>query len=378
MDSIGALASGVAHDLNNALAPVLMSVELLKQCDDPADRDRFLDIITASAQRGTGMVKQILSFARGNGGKSGPVQLGHAIREMIKIVQDTFPKSIVIRNNVAVKRLWKIRGDVTELHQVLMNLCVNARDAMPDGGQLSLSAENVMLGQRELPPNVTNSPGAYIKLSVADTGGGIPPEVLSRMFEPFFTTKGPDQGTGLGLSTVASIVKEHGGFIDVKTTLGEGTDFCVYLPADDMAEEAETEQVLTDLPTGNGELIMVMDDEEAVRELTKTTLENYGYRVVTAHNGMDGIARFEKHRDELRLIVSDTDMPFMDGLTAIRSIQQSRPDLPIIIASGTQRDTERLKRPGGNLINLGKPYSLESLLTAVAKMIRREAASAAA
>jgi two-component system, cell cycle sensor histidine kinase and response regulator CckA len=376
MDSIGALAGGIAHDLNNALAPVLMSVELLKNSSDPADRDRFLDIIAASAQRGTGMVKQILRFVRGSASKEEPVELDQLIGEMTKIARDTFPKSISIRTTSAAKQLWKTRGDVTELHQVLLNLCVNARDAMPNGGRLTLAAENVRLGRQQLPSHAACPPGAYIRLSVTDTGTGIPPEVLERIFEPFYTTKEPDKGTGLGLSTVAGIVRDHGGYIDVLTKVGSGTEFQVYLPAIDTVDDPEKNCQKPSLPTGHGELILVMDDEEAVRELAKTVLENYGYRVLTALNGLEGIARFEEHRHDIKLIVSDTDMPFMDGLTAIRSIQQSKPDLPVIIASGNKCATEFLAR-GNHLFNLGKPYSVEALLTAVAAMVEPEASAAA-
>ncbi len=272
MDSIGALAGGIAHDLNNALAPVLMSVELLKNCDDNAVRQKFLDIIGSSAQRATGMVKQILGFARGRGG-IGPVPVSRRIREMAKIVQDTFPKSITISVNPGGDELWQVRSDATELHQVLLNLCVNARDAMPNGGRLTLSAQNVRLDQ-EAASRLKTVPGPCILLSVADTGCGIPPNVLTRIFEPFFTTKLPDKGTGLGLSTVASIVKNQKGCIDVETEIGRGTEFKVYLPAVEAApNELEVKSQNTTLPTGHGELILVIEDEEAVCELTKTTLE---------------------------------------------------------------------------------------------------------
>jgi two-component system, cell cycle sensor histidine kinase and response regulator CckA len=377
MDSIGALAGGIAHDLNNALAPVLMCVEILKQSNDHPDRERLLEIITSSAHRGTGMVKQILSFARGSVGQRGPIDVGQLISEMAKIVQNTFPKSIVVQTNVAGTQLWKILGDMTALDQVLLNLCVNARDAMPRGGPLTLSAENVMLDRTHLPTNTSCAPGAYVKLCVTDSGTGIPPEVLARMFEPFFTTKGPEKGTGLGLSTVASIVKDQGGFIDVKTELGRGTGFRVFLPAVDAVPQEGAKRAEPVLPMGHGELILVMDDEEAVRELAKTTLESYGYRVVTACNGMEGIARFESHRNEIKLILTDTDMPFMDGLTAVRSIQQSKPGLPIIIASGTEHGSEFIRRADGTqLVNLGKPYTVENLLNAVARMLQPEAVAA--
>jgi two-component system cell cycle sensor histidine kinase/response regulator CckA len=370
MDCLGAVAGGIAHDLNNALAPVIMSVDLLKQRRSRKNRDRFLDVIASSAHRAAEMVKQIVSFARGAERQSEPLQLGYVVCEMIRIIQNTFPKSISIEAHVPARRLWKIRGDVTELHQVLLNLCVNARDAMPRGGKMTLSAENVTLDKDHLPSHSTNAPGAYVRLSVADTGTGIPPEVLGRMFEPFFTTKGPEKGTGLGLSTVASIVREHGGFIDVKTELGQGTEFRVYLPAVDVVDDVETTCPKADLPRGNGELILIIEDEEVVRELAKSTLENYGYEVITALNGLDGIARFEEHQQEIKLVIADTDMPSMDGLTAIGPMRRARPDLPVIVASGTKRDTVFFKRTDLNrLVNLDKPYTLEGLLTAVARLL---------
>lgn len=370
MESIGALAGGIAHDLNNALAPVLMGAEILKGSTDPDEREKFLNIITASAQRGVQMVKQILSFARGARHDSAPVAVAHLVREMAKIIQDTFPKSISICVKIPANQEWKIRGDVTEFHQVLLNLCVNARDAMPKGGQLALSVENVRLKGNSVPANA--APGPYVLLVVSDTGTGIPPEVLPRIFEPFFSTKSPDHGTGLGLSTVASIVKHSGGFLDIKTEPGRGTEFRIRLPAVETTEAAELKPEETPLPEGHGEMILVMDDEEAVRELTKTTLENYGYCVVTALNGLHGIARFEELKDKIRLIVTDSDMPFLDGISAVCSMQQLKPDIPAIIASGAKHDPKQLQRlDSKNLANLGKPYSLKELLGSVARMLRR-------
>jgi len=370
MDSIGALAGGIAHDLNNALAPVIMGAELLRTCEDKRSREKFLDIIYSSAQRATGLVKQILSFARGSGGQTGPVKLRRLIGDMGKMIQDTFPKSILFSVNFLGEEIWTIQGETTELHHVLLNLCVNARDAMPQGGRLTLSAQNLMLSSASAAA-YNAAPGPYIMISVEDTGSGIPPEVLPRIFEPFFTTKEGDKGTGLGLSTVAGIVKHHGGFIDIKTESGQGTEFQVYLPAMDSAETEEAESKEAAVPTGHGELILVIDDEETVRELTKTTLESYGYRVMTAQNGVQGIARFRENQNEIKLLVTDTDMPHMDGMGVVRAIRELKPDIPMIIASGTKRDTSELQQIDSiHLKGLPKPYSLDQLLMAVATGLR--------
>lgn len=363
MESLGTLAGGVAHDLNNALTPIIMGAELLQHSRDEARRKMLIETILASAQRGTDMVRQILSFARGSQNPAGPVQIGSLLKEMVKILRDTFPKSITIEYSLD-DELWKVRGDVTELHQVLLNLCVNARDAMPRGGQLTLTARNVK--EEDAPADA--APGAYVMLSVMDTGTGIPPEVLPRIFEPFFSTKAPDKGTGLGLSTVSNILKHHHGFVRLLSEVGRGTEFRVYLPALQAAEPAETRAAKPIMPDGHGEMIMVMDDEQAVRELTKSMLENYGYRVVTAPNGFLGITCFEQHQNEIKVVVSDTDMPFVDGFTAIRSIRKLKPDVWIIIASGGKRNPEQMRDiDTKHLTILNKPYSAEQLLTAVAR-----------
>jgi len=370
MDSIGTLAGGIAHDLNNALSPVIMGAELLKQSQSEAERNQVLNMIASSAQRGAAMVKQILSFARGSKGPVQVVPLRHLVGEMAKIIRDTFPKSILISVNIE-KNLGNVSGNVTELHQVLLNLCVNARDAMmPKGGELTLRAENVTLDRETLPAHEDVSPGSYVVMTVADTGTGIPPEVLPRIFEPFFTTKAPDKGTGLGLSTVAGIVKHHNGFIQVQSRVGKGTEFRIYLPVTESAKVEGPRPQETVLPQGNGEMILIMDDEDAVRRLAKTTLENYGYRVVTAMNGLEGMTCFEEHKHEIAVLVSDTDMPILDGIATIRAIQHLKPDLPIILASGGKNDTNHFQRiDTTHLITLGKPFTVDQLVNAVAKAI---------
>jgi len=370
MESLGALAGGIAHDLNNALAPILMGSELLRETDNKnTEKLAVLDLITSSAQRCIQMVKQILNFAKGSQKQSGPVRLSQIIREMAKIATDTFPKSIIVQSRVAPE-LWNTSGDSTELHQVLMNLCVNARDAMPQGGQLLLSAENVELTGDQVQAHPDSRPGEHILISVSDTGMGMSPEIVGRIFEPFFTTKTPDKGTGLGLSTVANVIKRHNGFLEVQSEPGKGTTFRIFLPAVESKSDEEPKPKLTALPTGHGELILVVDDEQMVLELAKTTLETYGYRVVAAHNGLEAIAYFEAHRDEVQLLITDTDMPFLNGIDAVHALQRIKSDLPIIIASGLQRETEHFRKiETSRVTTLSKPYGVEQLLEMVARTL---------
>jgi two-component system cell cycle sensor histidine kinase/response regulator CckA len=366
MESIGKLAGGIAHDLNNALTPVIVGTQLLRGNQSDADRNKLLDTISASANRGAAMVKHILAFARGSKGQSQQVPLSNLVKEIAKVIQDTFPKSILVNVNLG-KALWNVSGDTTELYQVLLNLCVNARDAMPQGGELTLNVDNLTLSGEIKSVFATVPPGDYVLLAVADTGTGIPPKVLPRIFEPLFSTKAPDKGTGLGLSTVAGIVKNHGGFIQVHTTAGKGTEFKIYLPASKSVETSGSQEAQKVLPAGHGELILLMDDEATVRQLTQTTLQNYGYRVVTAKSGLDGMTVFEEYKDEIKVLVSDTDMPVLDGIVAIRAIQKSKPEIPVIITSGAERDKAQLKGiDTTHLTILEKPYTVEQILNAVA------------
>jgi signal transduction histidine kinase/CheY-like chemotaxis protein len=370
MESIGALAGGIAHDLNNALAPILMAGQLMEEAQaTELDRKRFLELIMASAHRCSQMVKQILTFARGSRGQSGSVPLRHLVTDITKLTRDTFPKSITIQARLPAG-LWDVKADPTELYQVLMNLCVNARDAMPRGGQLTLSAQNMDLQAEALPPVAKAKPGAHLLISVKDTGIGMPPNVLTRIFEPFFTTKAPDKGTGLGLSTVATILDKHNGFVEVHSEVGRGTEFRLYFPAAVTGQPAEPTATEAALPLGHGELILVVDDEQSVLELARTALESYGYRVLTAANGLEAVHAFETHRADIRLVITDTDMPFADGIETIRVIQGMKSDIPMIVASGSSRDTEFLHRLGrDHVLTLSKPYGVQQLLVAVAEAL---------
>ncbi|HWV98612.1 MAG TPA: ATP-binding protein [Candidatus Acidoferrum sp.] len=369
MESIGALAGGIAHDLNNALVPVLMGSQMLRENDeDKTERAKLLDLIISSGQRCTEMVRQILSFTRGTRGQVGLVPLRHLITEMAKIAKETFPKMITVHSRTT-KDLWNVEGDATELHQVLMNLCVNARDAMPEGGQLTLKAENVPSSTEQASPSDARS-GPHVVLTVADTGTGIPPELRARIFEPFFTTKAQGKGTGLGLSTVANLIKRHKGFLELDSELGKGTEFRLYLPATPSVGPVQTESKEMLLPVGHGEIILLADDEQMVLELAKTTLENYGYAVLIAADGLEAIARFEAHKNKINLLVIDCDMPFLDGMSAVRAIRKMTPNIPVIMASATRNDTEQVSRADlGHIATLSKPYGIEQLLTGVAKAL---------
>ncbi|HEY9295833.1 MAG TPA: PAS domain S-box protein, partial [Phormidium sp.] len=289
MESIGTLAGGIAHDLNNILAPILMAVQLLKLQITSAQGQQWLEILEDSTRRGSELIKQVLSFARGLDGEHGLLQIRHLIKEIKKIAEEIFPRSIEIYTDVS-KDLWAVCGDATHLHQVLMNLCVNARDAMPRGGTLSISAENLVISENDAQLEIDAQPGSYVVLRVSDTGSGISPEILDRIFEPFFTTKDVGKGTGLGLSTVIGIIKSHNGFITVSSKLGKGSEFKVYLPA--VEGEADLYDEERELPIGNGELILVVDDEAAIREITESSLTAYNYKVLTAKDGVEAIALY--------------------------------------------------------------------------------------
>ncbi len=323
-----------------------------------------------SARRSADMVRQMLTFVRGGEVKKKLVHPAQLVKEMGRIITDTFPKSIQCRVHVD-KSSWPVRGLPTQLHQVLLNLCVNARDAMPEGGTLTLSVKNVQLGPADVAAHPEAKPGNYLCVSVADTGTGIPAEQLGKIFEPFFTTKAPGKGTGLGLSTSLSIIKNHGGFITVHSEVGRGTEFKCYLPAaTETPEETVTESI--SLPPGNGECILIVDDEEAILAIMRSTLENYGYQVLTAGSGLEAIARFTRNSDAVHLIITDLAMPFMDGRAAIQALRKIRPDVKIIVASGSEKEVEDLRKDIQTDAFIPKPFTNENLLKTVHQVLATE------
>src|ERR1051325_2251389 len=369
MESIGTLAGGIAHDLNNILSPILMAVEVLQlKHRDEASQD-YLKMLQASAERGASIIQQVLSFARGVQGERIALQPKHLIKDVIKILTDTLPKSITIKFSIP-EGLWLTSADATQIHQVLMNLCVNARDAMPAGGALTIRAENATLDENYARMHLEAKAGKYVMITIADTGIGMTPDVTGRIFDPFFTTKEMGKGTGLGLSTALTIVKSHGGLLNVYSEPGKGSQFTIYLPALEMPGEEQTVDVKPDLPVGHGELILVVDDEESIRLITKGTLETFGYKVLTASDGTEAVALYAENNDQIRVVLTDMMMPFMDGPATIRALQRLDPQVKIIAASGlpaSDKSAEALS--AGVKIFLPKPYTAEKLLKALAELL---------
>ncbi|MDX2100645.1 MAG: response regulator [Leptolyngbyaceae cyanobacterium bins.59] len=333
LESLGTLASGIAHDLNNVLTPVLAGAQLLSlklPALDPATR-QLLTLLESSARRGADLVKQILSFARGVEGKRMILQLHYLLMEIEDMIRQTLPPAITIEMEVP-ESLWPIGGDATQLHQVFMNLCVNARDAMPQGGMLSVRAENQFLDERSARKHLDATPGLYVVVTIRDTGTGIPPEILHRIFDPFFTTKEIGKGTGLGLSAVLGIVKSHGGFVDVQSELNQGSQFQIYLPAN-QSEVPRGNDPLEAL-AGHQELILVVDDESVICETTRMTLETYNYRVLTARTGMEAITLLSQHQHEVFSVLMDLMMPSLDGFATIPLMHRLNPNLYAVAMSG--------------------------------------------
>ncbi len=369
MESIGALAGGIAHDLNNVLAPIMMSIDLLRMPGEAARTQSILNTIETSARRGADMVQQILSFARGVEEQRAVIEAGPVIRDIQSLVVDTFPKNIRFQVELA-PGLPPFIGDPTQMHQVLLNLCVNARDAMPTGGGIRLSARGISLDETEAAAIPDARPGRYLQIQVEDTGSGISPEVLDKIFAPFFTTKELGKGTGLGLSTVLGIVKNHGGFLRVRSALGEGTTFTLCLPAHHACGGAAAAQEEQTHPRGNGEVILLVDDEAAVRTITQETLESFGYRVLTAADGIEAVALYVGHQTEVDVVLTDMMMPVMGGPATIQALMRINPEVKIIAASGLHAGGVAAKVAGMGVQHfLPKPYTSVALLTMLKKAL---------
>lgn len=361
LENIGMLAAGIAHDFNNVLAPVLMGIPLLRMKHPGAGDQKILANIESSAQRGAGLVKQIMGFAHGIAGEPQLVQPRHLLNDLVGILEQTMPKNVRIEAPIA-RELWPIKTNPTQLHQILLNLCVNARDAMPQGGVLTLRAGNHLLdavGAAALPDA---RPGSYLLLEVGDTGTGIPLAIVEKIWEPFFTTKEASKGTGLGLATVRGLVRSHGGVITLHTQPGRGTTFQILLPAVPGAESAMDAAGSEAVPLGRGELILVVDDDTSVRETTSAALSGHGYRTLVAADGAEALGLFAPRSLEIRAIVTDLDMPELDGTALAKVARNLNPSVRIILVSGSADAHDPRRQPPVNGAFLPKPCSGETLL----------------
>jgi PAS domain S-box-containing protein len=366
LESIGTLAGGIAHDLNNILAPITMAVELMKMRSPDDKSVELLDTISGSAKRGANLVGQVLSFARGMEGCRVAVHPGRIISEIECILRDTFPRNIVLDLHSG-RDLWPINGDPTQLHQVLLNLCVNARDAISGEGKIRVSAENLQVDEPFAAINLEAKEGPHVCIVVEDTGEGLAPEIMDRIFDPFFTTKSVGKGTGLGLPTTLAIVKSHGGFIRTDSKPGEGTCFRIYLPAFPETEDPPAAIAPAALPKGAGRTVLIVDDEDAIRHIAQKTLEMFGYRTLVAANGQQAISMYERYQSAIDIVLTDMMMPVMDGPAAIRGLVEINPAVRIVATSGLPPDPESVRNTRDFL---PKPYSAEALLRCLDQALR--------
>jgi PAS domain S-box-containing protein len=358
LESIGMLAAGIVHDLNNMLAPITFATPLLrKKLSDPSDL-RILNIVEQSTARGASLVKQILGFVHTGSGDFQPTQVKYLLRDIVSVAHETFPRTIEIREHIE-SSLWPVLGNATQIHQILLNLCINARDAMPNGGTLTITATNHVIREGELCPQEGSHPGLWLKLEVADTGSGIAPEVRRHLWEPFFTTKGETKGTGLGLSTVQSIVRQHHGFIELLPAGASGTTFHVFLPAsEDLPPVAGAEQGSAN-PFGNGELILVVDDDSLIREMVSEILGSHGYRTEVYSNGSEAINSFGTHAEEISLVITDVDMPVLGGQELARALLRIRPDIRLLFISGLVDGSLHIIPDDASSKGLSNPFLLK-------------------
>lgn len=366
LESIGTLAGGVAHDLNNALAPILMAAGILRiEFPDRAEED--LDLIEGGARRAADLSRRLLTFARGAEGDRSPIQIQPLFDEMERMVRGTFPKKIDLRIERCPDTLPAVLGDATQLHQVLLNLSVNARDAMPDGGTLSLKADVTDLATTLELETLKAKPGLYVVVQVTDTGTGIKPEVMERIFEPFFSTKTKEGGTGIGLATTLGIIKGHGGFIRVYSPPEKGTTFRIYLPAHTGdANDAALPPVIQPTLRGQGQTILVVDDEVSVRDILRKVLTRMDFKVLAVPDGTTALLEVAEHGTGLAAVITDLDMPEMSGLDFIRVLLSRVPEAAVIVVSGLVGEAERdeLSRLGVRAV-LDKPFTEAELVEAL-------------
>ncbi len=368
LEGIGTLAGGIAHDLNNVLTPIVMAVGLLRENIRDSDTLRLLEVVEKSAHHGAGLVRQVLAFARGAEGERAELQPGEVIRDVVSLLKETLPRAIALDMEIAGD-LWLVVANTTQLSQVLMNLGVNARDAMPNGGRLRFDARNVTVTDSLAQSNPGARSGPHVLITVADTGSGIPAELINRIFDPFFTTKVAGKGTGLGLSTVMGIIKGHGGFLHVQSEPGCGTEFSLYFPAVVTQAEMPVSVPRASLPRGHGEIILVIDDEPSVRDVVRSLLKIYGYSPMVADDGPSGLALYREHHRKIRVVITDMMMPGMQGPEVVRGLRALNADSRVVAMSGVISERTEIPEEPGRLVFLPKPMTGAELLSALHRVM---------
>lgn len=373
LEALGTLASGIAHDLNNMLAPIMLAAPLLRANLKQPELIRHVNTIEQSAERGGTLVRQILGFSHGGVTSRTLVQLKHVIREVITVVSATLPKNIKVAYNINPEA-WPVNANPTQIHQVLLNLCINARDAMPNGGRLSLTVANREVTAPD-PAIPSLAPGRWLQITVADDGTGIAPDVLHRIWDSFFTTKAEGKGTGLGLTIVRSIVSDHGGVVSVQSAVGQGSTFSVWLPADHTASAGAAEERTTQVvAAGRQEAILIVEDNPAMREVMTDVIKSAGYHAVSCADGIEAIAQYNAHRAAVALVISDLDMPNMNGLVLFSTLKQLDPRLPLVLLSGAAeqgRDNDAFYEARELAdVTAAKPIGPEKLIAIVARLLR--------
>lgn len=377
MEAMGTLAGGIAHDFNNILGAILGYGEMAQgTAPEGSTLRRYLGNILAAGNRAKALVARILAFSRSSMGERVPVRLRETVGEALELMQAALPRTIALRLNLDAEDA-RVFGDVTQLHQLVMNLCTNAAHAMPNGGTLTVGLDAVELDADRLLSHGSTRAGSYVRLTVGDTGHGMDEATLDRIFDPFFTTKDVGSGTGLGLSVVHGIVSELGGGINVESRVGAGSKFEVYLPRAAAAAVAEAE-ISEHLPRGNGETLLLVDDEEALIMFNEELLAGLGYEPVGFTSSVQALSEFRADPARFDLVLSDETMPIMTGTEFARALRAVRSDIPIILMSGYATPAlVRKARAAGIVEVLGKPLQARELAAAIAHALRAKAHSAA-
>lgn len=367
METLGALSGGIAHDLNNVLAPVLLSCDLLTQSASREERADVLEVIRGCATRGGDLIRQLLLFARGEKTDQLALDLRALLAEVAAIMNETFPRNISIQLD-SPRGVWRTKANPTQIHQVIMNLCVNSRDALVDGGELFLSVRNEKIEAEVVGSVGKCQVGEYVAIGVRDTGVGIAKEDLQKIFEPLFTTKRERGGTGLGLATVKEIVEDYDGFLVVESTVGQGSYFRVFLPSySEEVVESVAGHPIPESRMGDHQLIAIVDEEVMIRKMVALVLERSSYRVEAFSSGLEAMRRIRESGKEFALIISDLDMPELDGISFARQVRESGRDVPIVLTSGHELSKQRVANEMGSVVQgfIDKPFSSQTLLDTV-------------